>query len=293
MQINYLEIKNLIKKFNGINVIDQLSLKIEKGDRIALLGQNGSGKTTLIRCLLGLYKFEGTILFRGINLTVQRKAFLEKIAFIPQLPPPLDQSLEELIELNIAQCHNKKENVYRIADKLGLNLNEHSSKVFQKLSGGMKQKFLLSLAISRNPDFLIMDEPTASLDVFARNSFYELLETEAKNATLILTSHRVDELVGTINRMIELDHGKIVIDKKFHRSDDSVSTFSECCLRQISDNPSFEVFLGQWGFEKYLNLSIWRSRINKNDASLFFAQISKWSHLFDHFDFKTDRSCQK
>ncbi len=83
-----------------------------------------------------------------------------------------------------------------------------------KLSGGMKQKLLVSFALGRNPKILLMDEPAANLDPKARKILFEYLHNFDKDALMIISSHRIDEVEGLVNRLIEMDLGKIVVNKK-------------------------------------------------------------------------------
>ncbi len=97
---------------------------------------------------------------------------------------------------------------------MDLDLNEHMKKVFFKLSGGMKQKLLIAIAIAKNPEIFILDEPTANLDPKGRENFYEIIKEYNKNRLIIFISHRIEEVLNLVNRKIELDLGKVILDEK-------------------------------------------------------------------------------
>ena len=202
------------KTFKQHCVLDNFSLDIAIGEHIALIGSNGAGKTTLIRCLLGEYIYEGKITVAGYDPRLQRRNVLKHIGFVPQLPPPLKMPVNQLIHFAAGICDNDIKNITDISTQLGLNVIEVRHRPFVKLSGGQKQKLLISIALGRNTDILIMDEPAANLDPAARKVFFNLLNERQKNAITLISSHRIDELRGLVNRVLELDSGKIVLDEK-------------------------------------------------------------------------------
>ncbi len=209
-----IEIKNLEKTFNKVQVIKNLDIHFNAGDRIALIGQNGAGKTTLIRCILGLYTFEGELNVMGKDPRKDREGILRDIGFVPQLPPPLKMTVAEILDFFSIVTDTQKDKFIRIANDLKLDIEAHFNKPFLKLSGGMKQKLLVSLALARNPKILLMDEPSANLDPEAREVLFRYLKELPQDTLMILSSHRVDEIKSLVNRMVEMDLGKVVIDQQ-------------------------------------------------------------------------------
>lgn len=210
-----IEIKKLSKTFNGVKVIKDLSVNLKEGDKIALIGQNGAGKTTLIRCILGLYIYEGYLSVLGKNSRNDREEILKHVSFVPQLPPPLKMTVAEIMDFFSIITKTDKEKFISIATDLKLEIQNNLHKPFLKLSGGMKQKLLISLALARSPKILLMDEPSANLDPDARNVLFENLINLPKETLVILSSHRIDEIKNLVNRLIEMDLGEIVLDKEF------------------------------------------------------------------------------
>ncbi len=209
-----IEIKNLRKTFNYVDVIKDLTVNFKAGDRIALIGQNGAGKTTLIRCILGLYTYEGYLAVLGKSPRTERERVLQEVGFVPQLPPPLKMTVKEIMEFFSVITKTDIDKFTQIATDLKLDISKHLNKPFLKLSGGMKQKLLVSLALARNPKILLMDEPSANLDPEARIVLFNYLKNLPQDTLMILSSHRVDEIEDLVNRLIEMDLGEIIIDKE-------------------------------------------------------------------------------
>jgi ABC-2 type transport system ATP-binding protein len=207
--------KSVDKIFMGTKVLDNVDLSILRGDKIAMMGPNGAGKTTLIRAMLGFYHIDsGTIRVDGFDPIKNRVKVLQNISFIPQLPPPVKLSISELLMYVTKSANVDKEMILKEASLMDLDLNEHINKPFFKLSGGMKQKLLIAIALSKKSDLLVFDEPTANLDPKGREQFYRLLSDLDSNVSTLFITHRLDEIEGLVNRKIYMDLGKVVEDEK-------------------------------------------------------------------------------
>jgi ABC-2 type transport system ATP-binding protein len=209
-----IHLKTLTKVFKRLKVLDALELNVAEGERIALVGSNGAGKTTMIRCMLGEYTFAGTVEIGGKDPRRDRRDVLKRVGFVPQLPPPLKMPVKELLRFSAAVSGTKVTAIEAIATRLGLDVKKFAAQPFFKLSGGQKQKLLIAIALGRDAELLIMDEPAANLDPEARHVFFTLLAERAAKATMIISSHRLDEVAALVNRVIELDRGKVVLDDK-------------------------------------------------------------------------------
>jgi len=208
-------VENVSKMFMGTKVLDSVHLKIAHGDRIAMMGPNGAGKTTLVRAMLGFYHIEsGTISVNGFDPVKHRVEVLKNISFIPQLPPPVRLSIDELLLYVERSSGVLREKIIAESERMDLDIKKHLSKPFFKLSGGMKQKLLIAVALSKKSDLLIFDEPTANLDPKGREKFYELLTEIDEHCSTLFITHRLDEIEGLVNRKIYMDLGKVVEDEK-------------------------------------------------------------------------------
>ncbi|WP_456403265.1 ABC transporter ATP-binding protein [Hydrogenimonas sp.] len=208
------EAQNVTKRFMGAKVLDSVTLDIRLGERIAMMGPNGAGKTTLVRAILGFYHLDGgTIRVEGHDPVKERVKVLKNIGFIPQLPPPVKLSVNELLTFIERSTGTKRERVVSEAEAMELDVKRHIDKPFFKLSGGMKQKLLIAIALARKSRLLVFDEPTANLDPKAREHFYKLLDGLDYDHSSIFITHRLEEVEGLVNRKIYMDLGKVVEDE--------------------------------------------------------------------------------
>lgn len=209
-----IEIKNVSKKFADQFVLKDIDLNIADGEQVLFVGQNGAGKSSLMRTILGEYiPTSGSVTIDGFDSFKQRSRALRGISFVPQTPPPLKLSLNELIYFAERTADASRAGIVKFCDEMELDLSSNLNKPFHKLSGGMKQKFLIALAFGRASKAMIFDEPTANLDPSAREHFKTLLRKYAKDRSLIFISHRLEEVGGLVKRMISMDLGRIVDDK--------------------------------------------------------------------------------
>ena len=210
-----IEVKNVTKKFGSTLSLDDVSLNFDKNDYVALMGPNGAGKTTLIRLILGYYHpNQGEVLIDGLDAIKQRINVLERVSFVPQLPPPIKLSLDELMSYVCASAKITKDSIAHYAKEMELDLEGNLNKSFFKLSGGMKQKMLIAISLAKKSEIIIYDEPTANLDPKARDNFYRLLKQNENGKISLFVTHRLDEIHEIVNRQIYMDLGKVVSDEK-------------------------------------------------------------------------------
>jgi ABC-2 type transport system ATP-binding protein len=207
-----IRVREVSKRFGKVTALDRVSLRIEPGERVAIVGTNGSGKTTLLRAIVGLVAVEGSIEIDGIDVARAPERALAKLAYAPQIAPPLEAPVDELVRLHGSLRGMERKEIALRADRLGLDLAGIARSRFRDLSGGMKQKLLAALALAAAAPVLVCDEPTANLDAQARASFFAQIEERSPEAILILCSHRVDEVRHLVDRVIELRDGKVVRD---------------------------------------------------------------------------------
>lgn len=272
-----IEIEGLRKRFRGTAVVDGIDLAIPAGERVALVGSNGAGKTTLIRCLLGEYHYEGAIRVAGRAPHADRAGVLMRVAFVPQSPPPLRMPVGELVRFVARVSGADAGKVAGIAEKLSLPLAPIQGRAFNKLSGGQKQKLLVAIALAREVDVLILDEPAANLDPAARAVLFDLM-AERTDATMIISSHRLDEIAGLVNRVVELDRGKVVLDDRV------VETLAPdrqlvCRVRLGAHEAAFARAASDWGLEPDPAGLDWRGIVAAGDRLRFLGFLARYSAL--------------
>lgn len=210
-----IKIENLTKKFGFQIILNNLNLNIQDGQKVLIMGQNGAGKSTLMKAILGeLICDSGSIFIDNINPIIDRKNALRYLSFVPQTPPPLRLSVAQLCEYSISSTQTDLNNIINYLKELDLNYETEHKKPFYKLSGGMKQKVLIALALARDSKTILFDEPTANLDPQAREKFINILKSKFQSHTLIFISHRISEVKGIVNRVVEMDLGNIIKDSE-------------------------------------------------------------------------------
>lgn len=277
-----IEFDKVGKQFRKQQVLASISLQMPVGERIALVGSNGAGKTTLIRCLLGEYQHEGKVLVDGVAPRQARQAVLSRFGFVPQLPPPLRMPVGQLIRYTAELCRADVEQIHHIAALLGFDCHQFYKQPFVRLSGGQKQKLLIALALGRDSDILILDEPAANLDPEARKVLFDLLSARQNHSVMMISSHRLDEVAPLVNRVIELDQGRVVLDDRVEELSD-MSAKLYCELRLLRDEPAFSNAIVEWGFVQQAERH-WCGEVAGPDRLRFMGLLARYAGLFEQIN---------
>jgi ABC-2 type transport system ATP-binding protein len=270
--------QGLTKLFKRHRVLDGIDLDIKLGERIALIGSNGAGKTTLIRCLLGEYTYDGEVSVDGRSPRADRSVVLGKIGFVPQLPPPLKMPVGQLVEFAASVCGSDPQRMVDIATRLGLEMDGIISRPFNRLSGGMKQKLLIAIALGRDAQVLVLDEPAANLDPEARHIFFQLLAERLDNTTMLISSHRLDEVAPLVNRVIEMDMGKVVLDDRVADNTGLASIYNVHLTLTRAD-AAIAKALASWSFADRRDGVEWHGQVAGPDRLRFLGMISRYVGL--------------
>lgn len=273
-----IQFENVVKRFRRNQVLKGVDLNIERGHRVALVGSNGAGKTTLIRCLLGEYTCEGRVLVDGLDPRQHRRAVLSKVGFVPQLPPPLKMPVRQLVRFAASLCDADPRRIETVAGRLGLDVENFHGQPFVKLSGGQKQKLLIAIALGRDSELLVLDEPTANLDPGARHIFFQLLAEKKAAAAMLISSHRLDEVASLVNRVIEMDQGSVVLDNRVADLVD-LSSHLWCRVTLIQPEAAFAKSIGEWSFHGSDDGLMWEGRVAGPDRLRFLGVLARYAAL--------------
>jgi len=207
-----IEAREVGKRYGRVIALDGVSFELAPRSRVALVGPNGSGKSTLNRILMGLVACQGSVRLDGRCPFRERVALAREMAYVPQIAPQLAAPVDEVVRAIERVRGLSREAVARVAGELELDLAAIGRRPFRSLSGGTKQKLLIALALSSGASLLILDEPTGSLDARSRERFFALFEALAADVTLVLCSHRLDEIRLLVDHVLRLEEGRIAYD---------------------------------------------------------------------------------
>ena len=212
-----IEIRNLTKKFDDFTAVDHLDLTIETNEFFGLLGPNGAGKTTTISMISTvLLPTEGQVLIDGTPLTRTASAEKRKLAVITQeYSMRQDMTIDEVMEYQGRLYYMKRKEIREKSAELleFAGLSKFRKRTVRHLSGGMKRKVMICRALMIEPEILLLDEPTAGMDAFARRQMWDLLRqiNRNRNLTILLTTHYIEEAQALCDRVALLDSGKLDI----------------------------------------------------------------------------------
>jgi ABC-2 type transport system ATP-binding protein len=207
-----IEVRDVSKHFGPVSALDGVSFDVEPGRRVALVGPNGSGKSTLNRVLMGLVGCTGKVRIDGRCPFRERVAVARRMAYVPQAAPQFGAPVGEMLAAIARVRDLPTDRIQQKARAFDLDLAALVRRPFRSLSGGMKQKLLIALALAADASLLILDEPTGSLDASARERFFELFEALSPTTTLVLCSHRLDEIRPLVSQVLQLDDGRVAHD---------------------------------------------------------------------------------
>ncbi len=211
-----IEIKNLSKKYKNIFAVKNINFNINKGSVVGLLGPNGCGKTTTIGMMLGLIKpSSGNVFINNQNIENEnsRTKILEKMNFIsPYVELPKKLTVEENLKVygRMYGVNNLNEKIMELMKQL--NLIEFKKRKTGELSSGQKNRVSLAKALINDPELLLLDEPTASLDPDVGDYVRSYLEDFAakKGTTILLASHNMNEVERLCNEVMMMKSGEII-----------------------------------------------------------------------------------
>lgn len=200
-------VKDLTKYFGLVAAVKDVAFEVAHGETVVLWGANGAGKTTVVRCLLGVVPYLGTITVCGADVRSQGKQARRQIGYVPQeIRLHETQTVRETAEFYAAL-----RGLRAVDDRLAeWGLADVATRRVGQLSGGMKQRLALALALLADPPVLLLDEPTSNLDVEARRELLGFLEQfKCRGKTLLLCSHQSAEVWRLADRVIVLESGRV------------------------------------------------------------------------------------
>lgn len=211
-----IEVKGLTKIYGQQKAVDNISFSVKKGEIVGFLGPNGAGKSTTMKIITGyLLADEGKAVVDGIDVTEEPLESKKKIGYLPEANPLYHEMyVREYLDFvaDVHEVKNKKERIEKVIRTVGLTLE--SKKKVGQLSKGYKQRVGLAAALIHSPDVLILDEPTTGLDPNQIIEIREVIKTLGQDKTVLFSSHILQEVEAICDRVIIINHGKLVADDK-------------------------------------------------------------------------------
>jgi ABC-2 type transport system ATP-binding protein len=209
-----IELKNVTKRFGSKTAVDLLSFSVKKGEIIGFLGPNAAGKTTTMRMITGFFPpTSGEVIVAGVDILKEPLRAKEKIGYMPENVPVYKEMdvysyLKFIAEIKGVPREKIDASVQKAMRETGLT--EVSRSIIAKLSKGYRQRVGLAQAIMNDPEVLVLDEPTVGLDPKQIREIRELIKNMRGERTIILSTHILPEVAMTCDRVIVINHGKII-----------------------------------------------------------------------------------
>ena len=250
----YFEDKN-----NKVTALKNISLKVKKGSMLALLGPNGAGKSTLINILAGIVnKTSGDVIINGSNYELEERAAKQSIGVVPQelvIDPYFTP--KETLEFQAGYYGIKKSNRITMQLLKNLKLEDKANAYVRHLSGGMKRRLMIAKAMVHSPQVLILDEPTAGVDVSLRELLWQnIKDLNKRGVTILITTHYLEEAEALCEDVAIINKGEIVINGNIKKL---VKKIDKKILKVYSENlKTLSSSLKNIGFKK----------LNRNEISI-------------------------
>ncbi|WP_304197996.1 gliding motility-associated ABC transporter ATP-binding subunit GldA [Flavobacterium alvei] len=268
-----IEVNNISKSYGSQKALNEVSFSIQKGEIVGFLGPNGAGKSTLMKILTTyIASDEGAASVNGFDVNAQTKAVQQSIGYLPEHNPLyLDLYVREYLAFNADVYKVAKSRIEEVIQLTGLS-NESHKKIGQ-LSKGYRQRVGLANALLHNPDVLILDEPTTGLDPNQLVEIRNVIKNVGKDKTVFLSTHIMQEVEAICDRVIIIDKGKIVADKKL---DNLISTEKEQVIEVEFDYKIEEQLIA-----KIENLTTYKNTENNIWELTFNAETDMRPVVFD------------
>ncbi len=213
-----IEIKHLCKKYGNFTAVDDISFTIHDGEIVGFLGLNGAGKSTTMNMLTGyLAMTNGEVSVNGIQMSENPMECRRQIGYLPEIPPlypemTVQDYLSFIYDLKNAHMKNKADHLHMVMKEAGVE--KVANRIIGHLSKGYRQRVGIAYSMIGNPPILILDEPTAGLDPRQIVEIRGLIQRLGQKHTILLSTHILPEVQAVCERMIILQHGKIVLDEQ-------------------------------------------------------------------------------
>ena len=288
-----LEVSNLTRSYGSFKAVDSVSFKIQKGEIIGLLGHNGAGKTTIMKMISGYLEADnGEVSLDGVTLSKDPKKLQSQLGYLPEsLPVYPEMSVAEYLDY-AADLKGLKGNTKVAEIKRAIKATDLSAKLLapiETLSRGYKQRVGVAQAILGQPKLLILDEPTNGLDPEQTQHMRELIKDIAKKATVILSTHIMQEVNALCDRVLILKSGQLVLDEQLEALQHSKQLVVESDLAEAKKLTDIEgVFAVEHEPQKFIVSLEDKANMQQVAATISKTIIESGAQLFAIYPQKRD-----
>ncbi len=211
-----IEVNQISKTYGTQKALDNVSFNIKSGEIVGFLGPNGAGKSTMMKIITTyINASDGVVMVNGHNVVNEPMLVKQSVGYLPEHNPLyLDMYIKEYIQFNASIHKVSKERIQEVIQQVGLTPEAH--KKISQLSKGYRQRVGLAAALLHDPEVLILDEPTTGLDPNQLVEIRGLIKEIGKTKTVLFSTHIMQEVEAVCDRVIIINKGKIVIDKKLN-----------------------------------------------------------------------------
>lgn len=257
-----IEVQLVSKSYGSQKALDEVTFSVQKGEIVGFLGPNGAGKSTLMKILTTYLGADtGSASVNGYDVNTQTKDVQKSIGYLPEHNPLYtDLYVREYLAFNADVYGVAKSRIDEVIQLTGLSQESH--KKIGQLSKGYRQRVGLANALLHDPEVLILDEPTTGLDPNQLVEIREVIKNVGKNKTVFLSTHIMQEVEAICDRVIIIDQGKIVTDKKLEAA---VKTLEEQIIEVEFDQPISAEILHELAYltaSQNLQGNLWELRFN-------------------------------
>lgn len=251
-----IEVSNISKSYGTQKALDNVSFSIKKGEIVGFLGPNGAGKSTLMKILTTyITPDSGSAAVNDYNVLTNQKSVQKSVGYLAEHNPLyLDLYVREYLEFNAGVYKVAKSRIDEVISLTGLTPESH--KKIGQLSKGYRQRVGLATALLHNPEVLILDEPTTGLDPNQLVDIRRLIRNVGKDKTVFLSTHILQEVEAICDRVIIIDKGKIVTDKKIDKLIEEKEQVIEVEFDKAPNEAAFANLQNLVSF-KNLNGNVW------------------------------------
>lgn len=272
-------IENVSKEYGTFKALDNINLTIKQGDFVGLLGVNGAGKTTLISAISGVKRFDGRIKVHGYDVVNNPVSARHRLGVVPQelaFDPFLTVYQTLKLQSGLYGVKNNDSWIEEIVEKMFLKDKIDSNT--RGLSGGMKRRLMVAQALVHKPPVIILDEPTAGVDVELRKNLWEFISSfHTAGHTILLTTHYLEEVEALCNKIIMIDKGKILAQSSKHDLINNLHNLPTTLELEILENKILPDVLKSMIISR--DGSLYKIKLENNDVLVDILNLCKTNGL--------------